>query len=65
MRTLSMLLTVIVLTGVSFVMPESQASAAYTAAQRAAIRSMPIETRPNRPGHFYGNTVRFINKITR
>ncbi|MGE0607220.1 MAG: hypothetical protein AB7O62_09020 [Pirellulales bacterium] len=25
---------------------------------RAEIRSMPIEARPSRPGHFYGNTVR-------
>ena len=64
MRTLSMLMTVTVLTGVSFVMPETPASA-YTSAQRAAIRSMPLEQRPNRPGHVYGNTVRRINKIAR
>ena len=31
---------------------------AYTAAQREAIRQMPLLERPNRPGHFYGNTVR-------
>lgn len=24
------------------------------------IRSMPITARPNRPGHVYGNTVRFF-----
>jgi hypothetical protein len=28
------------------------------AAQRQAIREMPLLMRPNRPGHFYGNTVR-------
>lgn len=38
-------------------------SAAYTPAQRAAIRSMPITQRPYRPGHFYGNTVRTLNRI--
>ena len=25
---------------------------------RAQIQSMPMEMRPNRPGHFWGNTVR-------
>lgn len=25
---------------------------------REQIRQMPIVTRPSRPGHFYGNTVR-------
>lgn len=25
---------------------------------RTEIRAMPIHNRPNRPGHFYGNTVR-------
>ena len=25
---------------------------------RALIQSMPMEMRPNRPGHFWGNTVR-------
>ncbi len=29
-----------------------------TGAQRQAIQSTPILHRPNRPGHFYGNTVR-------
>lgn len=28
---------------------------------REAIRSMPLLERPNRFGHFYGNTVRRIN----
>ena len=31
---------------------------AATARIRAEIKSLPIEQRPNRPGHFYGNTVR-------
>jgi hypothetical protein len=30
------------------------------AARREAIREMPLLERPNRPGHFYGNTVRRI-----
>ncbi len=30
----------------------------YTAQQRSEIRAMPILSRPNRPGHFYGNRVR-------
>jgi len=39
-----------------------QQASAYTPAQRATIRAMPITERPNRPGHFYGNTVRFLNR---
>ncbi|HYW79588.1 MAG TPA: hypothetical protein VE890_08425 [Thermoguttaceae bacterium] len=31
------------------------------AAHREAIRQMPILERPNRPGHFYGNTVRRLH----
>jgi hypothetical protein len=42
-----------------------EADAAYTAAQRAAIRSMPITQRPYRPGHVYGNTVRALNRLGR
>ncbi len=41
------------------------AEAAYSAAERAAIRSMPITQRPYRPGHFYGNTVRILNRVGR
>ena len=37
----------------------------YTAAEREAIRQMPIENRPNRVGHVYGNTVRRMNKLGR
>ncbi|MGC3966709.1 MAG: hypothetical protein QM775_04870 [Pirellulales bacterium] len=43
----------------------NEASAAYTPAQRAAIRAMPITQRPYRPGHVYGNTVRALNRIGR
>lgn len=64
MRFLSILTAALIVSGVSFVMPENSASA-YTSAQRAAIRSMPIEQRPNRPGHVYGNTVRRLNKVGR
>ena len=38
-------------------------AAGYTAAQRAAIRAMPIQQRPNRPGHVYGNTIRTLVKM--
>ncbi len=31
-------------------------------AQRAAIRRMPLLMRPDRPGHFYGNSVRRIHR---
>lgn len=30
---------------------------------RESIREMPILERPNRPGHFYGNTVRRLNGV--
>ncbi|HEV7279846.1 MAG TPA: hypothetical protein VGN57_06490 [Pirellulaceae bacterium] len=29
------------------------------------IRSLPITERPNRPGHIYGNTVRFFHRMGR
>lgn len=29
---------------------------------RQTIRNTPLLERPNRPGHFYGNTVRRINE---
>lgn len=32
--------------------------AAVRTLDRQAIRQMPLLMRPNRPGHFYGNTVR-------
>jgi hypothetical protein len=45
--------------------PAVRTATAYTAEQRAVIRRMPIEQRPNRPGHVYGNTVRRLNKLAR
>jgi len=33
------------------------------AAYRETIRQMPILERPNRPGHFYGNTVRRLHAL--
>jgi len=38
-------------------------AAGYINMQRATIRSMPITQRPNRPGHFYGNSVRTLHRI--
>jgi hypothetical protein len=35
----------------------------YSASDRAAIRAMPITQRPNRPGHFYGRTIRTLHKM--
>jgi Ni,Fe-hydrogenase I small subunit len=32
-----------------------------TPQERKAIEQMPLLERPNRPGHFYGNTVRRIH----
>ncbi|HEX4149467.1 MAG TPA: hypothetical protein VHY20_10780 [Pirellulales bacterium] len=40
-----------------------ESAQAATASERAAIRSMPITARPNRPGHVYGNSVRRIHRI--
>ena len=43
------------------VMP-SLADVASAAESRQAIKSMPIVSRPSRPGHFYGNTVRRVHQ---
>jgi hypothetical protein len=43
------------------VMP-SLADAAQTSDSRSTIKSMPIVSRPSRPGHFYGNTVRRVHQ---
>jgi hypothetical protein len=43
----------------------SSAPIIATGAQREYIRSLPIEQRPNRPLHFYGNTVRRMNQRSR
>lgn len=39
-----------------------EAQAASRALTRAEIRAMPMVSRPNRPGHFIGNTVRRFSR---
>lgn len=34
-----------------------------TGKQREQLRATPIVNRPNRPLHFYGNTVRWIHQV--
>ena len=51
-----MLLAVVVI--VSAVAFAGEAQAASRALTRTEIRRMPMVARPNRPGHFFGNTVR-------
>lgn len=53
----NLLLIGVVVTSFSFT-AAAPVQAASTSLSRAEIRSMPIDNRPNRPGHFYGNTVR-------
>lgn len=57
MRTL-LLATAVALSFVSFPSPVTPAASAATNLSRTEIRAMPIHDRPNRTGHFYGNTVR-------
>lgn len=40
----------------------SESQAANNTLSRAQIRAMPMVARPNRPGHFFGNTVRFLSR---
>ncbi len=62
-RTQLLLLAIALI--VPSLLPVNDASAARAvsarSAQRAAIKSQHILDRPNRPGHFYGNTVRRRN----
>ena len=58
---------IIVLAGVQFSSasePVQKSTTVYPAAKSyltaEQIRQMPLLERPNRPGHFYGNTVRRI-----
>lgn len=44
-------------------MAEAQLSQEASAYNREVIRSMPITSRPMRPGHFYGNTVRRVHHL--
>jgi hypothetical protein len=53
-----LLAVVAMLSLVSLPTPVISPAAAATTLSRAEIKAMPIEQRPNRPGHFYGNTVR-------
>ena len=38
---------------------------AFRPVRQANYNSVPITQRPNRPGHFYGNTVRFLYRLGR
>ncbi|MBN2218285.1 MAG: hypothetical protein JW719_12995 [Pirellulales bacterium] len=55
----------IVLSGVQFSSAATRTNnyrtANYTLLSPEQIRQMPLLERPNRPGHFYGNTVRWLN----
>lgn len=42
---------------------KADASVAKTDQSRQAIRETPLLDRPNRPGHFYGNTVRRVHNF--
>ncbi len=49
---------------------EAQTRAATVRQGEAAVRQMPLTERPNRIGHFYGNTIRrrhygtlFVNRM--
>ena len=50
------LIAFVVVASAFIVADDSQA--ANRTLTRAEIRSMPMVARPNRPGHFFGNTVR-------
>ena len=59
LRTLVLTLLTIESLALSAPVPTVAATArTATTRSRAEIKSLPIEQRPNRPGHFYGNTVR-------
>jgi len=55
----------IVLSGLQFTAAARGTTVYQTASNayltREQIRQMPLLERPNRPGHFYGNTVRRIH----
>lgn len=60
------MIAVMVLSAVALMTPTADAvefKLYYNAADRAAIRQMPITERPFRPIHVYGNTVRFLNWV--
>ncbi len=59
-RTLLLMLAALLSAPALLPVQEASASGPIFArgAQRQAIKSQHIFNRPNRPGHFYGNTVR-------
>jgi hypothetical protein len=68
MRTVAIVLFALLVTSIPEAAHASLADnlfKVHTAAERDAIRHMPLEKRPNRFGHFYGNTVRRLNKLGR
>ena len=63
--TLGLLVVAMAAAGLACTARRDKASAdslAVNAATRQTIKSMPILERPNRFGHFYGNTVRRANE---
>ncbi len=54
------LIAFVVVASAFVVADDSQA--ANRTLSRAEIRSMPMVARPNRPGHFFGNTVRRFSR---
>lgn len=60
LNRIHILIGLLLVTGLFAAIEPAQAT---TATERAAIRQMPITTRPNRPGHFYGNTVRRLHRV--
>ncbi len=65
-RTLAVVAFAVGLTltlGVGTAGATSRSSSGSSAAYRQSIRAMPILERPNRVGHFYGNTVRCLNGV--
>ena len=62
MSQIRVLMLAVALGGWAATEAEAQVGMIATPAQRAALQSTPIVSRPNRPGHFYGNTVRRIHQ---
>lgn len=50
----------LILCAVPVLMLPQETKAASRTLTRRQIRSMPMVARPNRPGHFFGNTVRWL-----
>jgi hypothetical protein len=52
------LMALAILPSLLVVLPANAQAAANVNASRGQVKSMPLMQRPNRPGHFVGNTVR-------